>query len=132
MILREEFLSYLDREIKSIEDFIVFLVTIEYIVLPTNQAINNVPSDDLAFCKITAENILTTLGCTHVGSVLSTWDTLGVHGCLDAERFEVVVGRFTRLRANLQTLTYARSEIEDNSILTLWIQKIASGIQYLK
>ena len=122
MILKEEFLSYLDREIKSIEDFIVFLVTIEYIVLPTNQAINNVPSDDLAFCKTTAENILTTLGRTHVGSVLSTWDTLGVHGCLDAERFEVV-GGFTRLRANLQALTYARSEIEDNAILTAFVQE---------
>lgn len=121
-ILREEFLAYLAREIRTIEDMIVFLVTVEYIVLPTNQAINNIPSDDLIFCTTTADNILSTLGRSHVGAVVSTWDTLGVHGCLDAERFEVV-GGFTRLRANLQALAYPRSEVEDNTILTAFVQE---------
>ena len=88
--LREDFLAYLNREIKTIQDFIVFLVTIEYIVLPTNKAINNIPSDDLEYTETTAKNILKTLG---------------------------------RSKVNLQTLVYARTEIEDNTILTAFVQE---------
>ena len=120
--LREDFLAYLAREIKTIQDFIVFLVTIEYIVLPTNKAINNIPSDDLEYTETTAKNILKTLGRSKVGTILSTWDTMGVNGCLNAERSEVV-GEFTRLRANLQALVYERTEIEDNTILTAFVQE---------
>ena len=120
--LRENFLSYLNDKVQTIADFIVFLITIEYIVLPANNAINNVPSDDLEFCRTTAENILKTLGREKVGAVLSTWDTMGVEGCLDVERYEVI-SAFTKLRANLQALTYSRTEIEDNAILTAFVQE---------
>lgn len=120
--LREDFMEYIDRNINSFEDFIVFLVTIEYVVLPTNHAINNIPSDDWAFCKKTAENILKTLGRGQVGAVLSTWDSMGVNECLNAERFELV-GEFTKLRANLQALVYDRTELEDNTILTAFVQE---------
>ena len=120
--LRENFADYLSSEIKTLQDFIVFLVTIEYIVLPTNKAINNIPSDDLAFCRTTAENILNSLGREHIDAILSTWDNMGVSGCLNAERFEVV-GEFTKLRANLQSLTYNRTNVEDNAILTAFVQE---------
>lgn len=120
--LRKNFISYLEKEIRTLQDFIVFLVTIEYIVLPTNKAINNIPSDDLAFCRKTAENILGSLGRSHVDAILSTWDNLGVAGCLNAERFEVV-GEFTKLRTNLQALEFGRNEVEDNTILTAFVQE---------
>lgn len=120
--LRQQFLSYLYEEIKTIQDFIVFLVTIEYIVLPTNKAINSIPSDDLEYTETTARNILETLGRARVGTILSTWDTMGVNGCLNAERTEVV-GEFTKLRANLHALVYNRTEIEDNTILTAFVQE---------
>lgn len=120
--LKEDFLSYLQREIKTLNDFIVFLVTVEFIVLPTNRAISNIPSDDLAFCRTTADNILNTLGRNQVGTILSTWDTMGVDGCLNAERFEII-GEFTKLRSNLRTLAYKRTEIEDNTILTAFVQE---------
>lgn len=120
--LRENFALYLEEEIKTLQDYIVFLVTMEYIVLPTNQAIGNIPSDDLAFCRTTAENILGSLGREHVAAILSTWDNLGVAGCLNAERFEVV-SEFTKLRTNLKALTYDRNVIEDNAILTAFVQE---------
>lgn len=120
--LRDNFIEYLEDEIDTIQDFIVFLITIEYIVLPTNAAINNIPSDDLVFCRTTAENILDSLGRKKVAAVLSTWDNMGVAGCLNAERLEVI-GAFTRLRATLNTLEYGRSEIEDNAILTAFVQE---------
>lgn len=122
LLLRDRFLGYLESEINTLNDFIVFLVTIEYIVLPTNQAIDHIPSNDLEYTETTARNILETLGRAKVGSILSTWDTMGVNGCLNAERSEVI-GGFTRLRANLQALVYQRTEIEDNAILTAFVQE---------
>ena len=53
---------------------------------------------------------------------MSTWDTMGVDGCLNAERFEII-GEFTKLRSNLRTLAYKRTEIEDNTILTAFVQE---------
>lgn len=120
--LRENFVEYLNNEITTLQDFIVFLVTIEYIVMPTNHAISNIPSDDVAFCRATAENILVSLGRTHVDAILSTWDNLGVTGCLNAERCEII-GEFTKLRANLKALAYERTEIEDNALLTTFVQE---------
>lgn len=120
--LRENFIARLLEEVTSLQDFIVFLVTVEYIILPTNKAINNIPSDDLAFCRTTAENILNTIGRKHVDAILSTWDNMGVAGCLNAERTEVV-GEFTKLRSNLTALSYPRNEIEDNTILTAFVQE---------
>jgi hypothetical protein len=76
----------------------------------------------LEFCRTTAENILKTLGKEHVEAILTSWDNMGVKCCLNAERLEVV-SEFTRLRANLHALSYKRSEIEDNTILTAFVQE---------
>lgn len=112
----------LDNEIKSIDDIIVFIITVRYIVLPTNAALRRVPSDDAIFCRETAQSILDTLGKTQVGKAISVWDTLGVRGCLDAERTEVL-HEFTKLRHNLDALSIKRSDVEDNAILTAFVQE---------
>lgn len=112
----------LANEIKSLEDVIVFATTVRYIVLPTNDALRRVPSDDAAFCRDTAQSILDTLGKTHVSKAINLWDTLGVRGCLDAERTEIV-HEFTKLRYNLTTLPIEHTEIEDNAIFTAFVQE---------
>lgn len=118
----EELALALDNEIKSLDDIIVFIITVRYIVLPANIALRRVPSDDVVFCRETAKNILDTLGKTQVGKAISVWDTLGVRGCLDAERTEVL-HEFTKLRHNLDALSINRSEVEDNAILTAFVQE---------
>lgn len=118
----EAFALALDSEIKSIDDIIVFVVTVRYIVLPANAALQRVPSDDAVFCRETAQSILDTLGKTHVGKAISVWDTLGVRGCLDAERTEIL-HEFTKLRRNLDALSAERTEVEDNAILTAFVQE---------
>lgn len=100
----EDFTVALDNEIKSLDDIIVFVITVRYIVLPANAALRRVPSDDAIFCRETAQSILDTLGKTQVGKAISVWDTLGVRGCLDAERTEVL-HEFTKLRHNLDALS---------------------------
>ncbi len=112
----------LDNEIHNLTDIIVLVVTIKYVVQPANIALNNVPNDDKEFCYTTAKNILDTLGRKNVFKVISMWDTLGVRGCLNAERRELI-HEFTKLRSNLNALEIPRSELEDNAILTAFTQE---------
>jgi hypothetical protein len=79
MLLAED----IGAELESVEDVVVFIVAVKYIVAPMNAALAAVPSDDAAFCRATAVSILDTLGEAGVGKVINTWDDLGVKGCLD-------------------------------------------------
>ena len=120
--LYTEFVFALSEMIQSVDDIIVFVVTVKYVILPTNTALNNVPSDDLQFCKDTAKSILDSLGKREVGKVLASWDTLGVRGCLDVERRELIT-EFTKLRTNLSALNVTISEVEYNAVLTAFVQE---------
>ncbi len=120
--LYTDFVFDLAEMIKTVDDIFVFIITVKYIVLPANYALNNVPSDDIQFCKNSAKNILDSLGKKEVGKVIASWDTLGVRGCLDVERREII-SEFTKLRTNLSTLSLSMSEIEYNSVLTTFVQE---------
>ncbi|MDR0197550.1 MAG: hypothetical protein LBI36_04950 [Oscillospiraceae bacterium] len=112
----------IECELNSLEDVVAFVVAVKYIVVPMNTAISLVPSSDKDFCCETAKYILDSLGETSIGRVINTWDNLGVRGCLDIER-SIVVTEFTKLRNNLKSLSPARSESEDNIILTAFVQE---------
>ena len=112
----------INTELTSINDIIVFIVSVKYIVVPMNAAIASVPSSDIEFCRETAKSILDTLGETSVGKIVATWDNLGVKGCLDFER-SVVVSEFAKLRNALKILKPERNEYEDNIVLTAFVQE---------
>ena len=120
---RKIFRDEIDSMIHSLDDVAVFLFTVKYIVIPTNQAMKNIPNDDKKFCREYAAKILESLGRKHVSKVLSSWDILGLRGCLSVEREEVITG-FTKLRAALESLKlFPRSIIEDNAVLTAYVQE---------
>ena len=121
-LLSELLATDINSDITSVDDVVVFIVAIKYMVAPMNAAMAIVPSSDAEFCHATAKSILDSLGETSVGKVVSTWDDLGVKGCLDAER-SLVVSEFTKLRTNLSALTTQRTEIEDNMVLTAFVQE---------
>lgn len=76
----------------------------------------------LNFVK-TATNILSTLGEEKAGLVIETWDSLGVKGCLDAER-TAVVEAFTHLIDNLSSLDIIEHDsLDDNLLLTAFVQE---------
>lgn len=112
----------LNTHIRSINDIIVLIVTIKYLVAPMNASIALVPSNDAEFCRATAKSILDSLGESAVEKVIGTWDDLGVKGCLDRER-SLITTEFTKLRANLSALGTPRNEIEDNMIMTAFVQE---------
>jgi hypothetical protein len=109
-------------EFISLEDVVVFIVAVKYIVSPMNAAMAAVPSNDLAFCHETAVSILDTLGEQGVDKVINTWDNLGVKGCLDVER-SLVVSEFTKLRNILKSTAVTRNENEENLVLTAFVQE---------
>ncbi len=121
-VLANDLVLALDTEINCINDIIAFIITARYIVIPTNAALSRVPSNDVEFCYETAKQILDSLGKTGVGRLLAAWDTLGVKGCLNLERNEIV-SEFTKLVANLNAISYNRTEIETNTILTAFVQE---------
>lgn len=113
----------LDKEIKTLEDVIIFCITMKYVVAPINHAIASVPADDIEFCEKAATNILSSLGEERAGLVIETWDSMGVKGCLDAER-TAVVEEFTRLIENLSALDIIEHDsLDDNLVLTAFVQE---------
>lgn len=113
----------LDNEIKTLDDVVIFCITMKYVVAPINRAIATVPSDDVEFCEKAATNILNTLGEEKAGLVIETWDILGVKGCLDAER-AAVVEAFIHLIDDLSSLNVIEhNSFDDNLVLTAFVQE---------
>ena len=112
----------LNEEIKTIDDIIIFCITMKYIVAPINHALSLIPSDDIEFCHKTAKSILETLGDSKVGLVISTWDILGIKGCLNTERV-VIIEEFTKLLEHLKELKIEHDKLDDNILLTAFIQE---------
>ena len=115
-------ITQLEQDINSVDDVIIFCVAMKYVVAPINRAISLVPSDDKIFCETAAKNILDTFGEEKVGQLISTWDNLGVKGCLDAER-ALVVEEFLKLIENLSLLNISHSQFEDSILLTAFVQE---------
>lgn len=93
-------LRELDEMITTVEDMEVFIMTCENIMIPLNDAISNIPSDDKEFTENIAKSYLDVQGEQGLATVINLWDDLGVKGCLTAERTEIVRA-FTTLRVLL-------------------------------
>ena len=87
----------IDKEINSLEDMEIFIFTCEFIMLPINQAIKNIPNDDKEFTTSISKAYLDLHKESGLSTIIKLWDDLGIKGCLLAERFEVKKA-FTLLR----------------------------------
>lgn len=114
-------LTELDEEINTLEDMEVFILTCENIMLPLQQAISNIPSDDKEFTLSIAKSYLDIQGEEGLATVISLWDDLGVKGCLTAERTEIVRA-FTTLRV-LLTKDKSVTEEDRDIVLTAFTQE---------
>lgn len=117
----DRMLKELDKEITTIGDMEVFILTCENILLPLNQAIANIPSNDKEFTLTIAKSYLDVQGENGLATVINLWDDLGVKGCLTAERTEVIRA-FTTLRI-LLTKEKLIAEEERDIILTAFTQE---------
>lgn len=117
----QRMLSELDEEINTLYDMEVFILTCENILLPLQQAISNIPSDDKEFTLNIAKSYLDIQGEEGLATVISLWDDLGVKGCLTAERTEIV-RTFTTLRV-LLTKDKSITEEDRDIVLTAFTQE---------
>lgn len=117
----QRMLSELDEEINTLDDMEVFILTCENIMLPLQQAISNIPSDDKEFTLSIAKSYLDIQGEEGLATVITLWDDLGVKGCLTAERTEIVRA-FTTLRV-LLTKDKSITEEDRDIVLTAFTQE---------
>ncbi len=117
----QRMLSELDEEINTLDDMDVFILTCENIMLPLQQAISNIPSDDKEFTLNIAKSYLDIQGEEGLATVISLWDDLGIKGCLTAERTEIVRA-FTTLRV-LLTKDKSITEEDRDIVLTAFTQE---------
>jgi len=117
----QRMLTDLEKEINTIDDMEVFILTCEDIMLPLHQAIANIPSNDKEFTLSIAKSYLDIQGEKGLATVISLWDDLGVKGCLTAERTEIIRA-FTTLRV-LLTKDKTINEEERDIILSAFTQE---------
>lgn len=114
----ELFCADLAEKFQSVEDVKVFILTAESIMIPINNALQTIPSNDREFAQATAEAYLNSLGMKGLSTVINLWDDLGTEGSLNAERASVV-REFTRLKRDISEMP----ELESNMILTAFTQE---------
>ncbi|MBQ9581083.1 MAG: hypothetical protein IJP88_06690 [Synergistaceae bacterium] len=116
------FLEFINKEIKNLDDIIIFCITVKYIIAPINAALKSIPSSDKDFCIAAAKTILDNDGENAAGTVISVWDELGARGCLEAERLAVIES-FANLIKNLNLLEIKHDKLDDNIIMTAFVQE---------
>lgn len=117
----ENLIKELDKLINTIEDIHAFILTCENILIPINQAIQNIPNNDLEFTLSIAKSFLDVQGDGGLATVITLWDTLGVKGCLTVERAEVIRA-FATLRGTLKRV-YKLNLADQDTILTAFVQE---------
>jgi hypothetical protein len=110
----------LEKEIITQEIMDVFILTCDHILVPLQQAIANIPNDDKEFTYNIAKAYLDDKGKEGLIDVISLWDDLGVKGCLNAERTEIIRA-FATLRVLLSNKNIP--ENEKDIVLTAFTQE---------
>jgi len=110
----------LEKEIITQEIMDVFILTCDHILVPLQQAIANIPNDDREFTLNIAKAYLDDKGKQGLVDVISLWDDLGVKGCLNAERTEIIRA-FATLRILLSNKNIP--ENEKDIVLTAFTQE---------
>lgn len=111
----------LESELITPDDINTFILTCESIMIPINQAIENIPSNDKDFTLSIATSYLDIQGENGLATVINIWDDLGVKGCLTVERNEIIRA-FSALRL-LLTSDYKIEDFDKDVILTSFVQE---------
>ncbi len=110
----------LAEKLLSLIDVRVFLLTCEQVVIPISHALSEIPSDDSVFAQSIVGALLTTEQEAGLPTVINLWDDLGSHGCMSAERVQIVQA-FGMLRQHLASLRL--TDTDENLILTAFCQE---------
>lgn len=99
---------------------LVLAFTCEHILIPTSDALRDIPDNDRKFAESIVQALLKTKGEAALPTVINLWDDLGSYGCMTAERTEIV-RIFGLLRNHVRAMNL--NELEENLILTAFCQE---------
>lgn len=105
--------------VTSVHDYQVFGFTCEKVMVPINQALNQIPNDDKIFVESIANAILEQQGVKGLANLINILDGIGSKGCLTVER-EQIVEAFGKLKDHLKIRL---NEKETDIVLTAFCQE---------
>lgn len=121
--IRKQIISLVDDladDLLTIRDFQVLALTCEKILIPINESLVVIPSDDRVFAESIAEALLETKGEAGLANVINVWDEVGAYGSMKAERIQVVE-KFGQVREHLDAMGLDR--VEKDVFLTAFCQE---------
>jgi hypothetical protein len=107
------------EKITSLKDFQVLALTCEKIMVPINNALKEIPSDDRTFVESIAKAVLDSKGAKGLANIINILDDIGSKGCITAERQQIIQA-FGNLRQSVQSIL---NEEELDIILTAFCQE---------
>ena len=115
----EHLVEDLSEMLLTIDDFKIFALTCEKIVVPINNALKEIPNDDDIFIRSVAKSLLETKGEKGLANIINILDEIGTKGCVMAERKEIVKN-FGFLRKEIESFLNLD---EQNIVLTAFSQE---------
>lgn len=112
------FWNDLSIKLETITDIKVFILTMENVMIPINQALTGIPNNDREYTQAAALSYMQELGDQGLATVINLWDDAGVQGCLNAER-TAVVREYSHLKYDIRSFP----ENEESLIITAFIQE---------
>jgi len=112
------------EKITSLKDFQVLALTCEKIMVPINNALKEIPSDDRTFVESIAKALLDSKGAKGLANIINILDDIGSKGCITAERQQIIQA-FGNLRKSVQSIL---NEEESDIILTAFCQEFERRI----
>lgn len=109
----------LDDKLQSVNDYKILALTCEKIMVPINEALSQVPSDDSFLVESVAKALLDTQGSKGLANIINILDDIGTRGCLTIER-KKIIHFFGILHDELDNKL---SKEESNIILTAFCQE---------
>ncbi len=116
----ERLCAELDSLLATKRDLEVLVVTLEHVVVPTNDMLARIPDSDVQFAETKAKEFLKAKGEHGVKDVIDIWDQIGAKGSLEAERAQILQG-FPALRGTMQAQGLSHDEAD--SVLTAFVQE---------
>ncbi|MDW7679626.1 MAG: hypothetical protein SCK70_03630 [bacterium] len=112
------------EKMDCVKDFEVLKLTCEKIMVPINEALKKIPSDDNVFVELLAKTLLDKKGIAGLAKIINILDDVGSKGCISAERKEIVQA-FGAIRKEIRRFL---TDEEMDIVLTAFCQEFERRI----
>ncbi len=112
----------LNPMIEKWKDLLILGLTMRHVLVPINNMLDEIPSEDIEIAKPIAKAYLDKFGEKGLKDVIEIWDDLGMRGCITVERAQIVEG-FGVLRRTLEEKSFIDDREDEDYIQTAFVQE---------